>query len=399
MDLQASKEHPGCHPGPVGFHQLTQGHAPSRCRKTGTAGSSETRRALDAGACGIPDTEPFLPELHKPAARRVLAVLSILTLAVLQWRLPLDLALAHASLVHLYYLPVVWAALYDGWKGGLAAGAACGALQWLALPAADSSRSLLAAALYSIAGVCAGLLSMRLRTGYSHLQSNFEAMKRAERLSALGQLSAGLAHEIRNPLASIAGAASILTRVPGLDDKALRCVSIIDQESRRLDGLLTTFLNFARPRPVALRMTDIEPLFENILHLAAHRLRRRDLHFVKTVQPGFPGVYCDPELLSQVLLNLMINAIEASPDQATITLAAAFDRTSVWIDVADEGSGVAPEDVDKLFDPFFTTKEEGTGLGLPVAHQVVSQMGGTLTARHNPTAGMTFTVTLPLRKE
>ena len=102
--------------------------------------------------------------------------------------------------------------------------------------------------------------------------------------------------------------------------------------------------------------------------------------------------------MRQVLLNLVINAIEASPDGAAVTLSAQAEEGRVVIRVVDEGSGVAPEHIEKLFDPFFTTKESGTGLGLPVAHQIVSQMGGHLSARRNGDRGMTFSVALPLKQ-
>jgi signal transduction histidine kinase len=111
-----------------------------------------------------------------------------------------------------------------------------------------------------------------------------------------------------------------------------------------------------------------------------------------------PDIECDSDQLRQVLLNLVINAIEASPDGGTVTLAAASESGNIAIRVVDEGSGVAPEDVEKLFDPFFTTKESGTGLGLSVAHQIVNQMGGLLTARRNSDRGMTFSVVLPIRQ-
>jgi signal transduction histidine kinase len=227
------------------------------------------------------------------------------------------------------------------------------------------------------------------------VQANFEGMKRAERLSAIGQLSAGLAHEIRNPLASISGAAAILTRGQDLDQKSAKCLEIITSECGRLNGLLTNFLNFARPRPPRLQTIQIEPVLGNVLELASHGVRGKAVRFEKQVQSGLQPVECDPEQLEQVLLNLMINAIEASPDGATVTLSAAAEESRIAIGVADRGHGVAPAHIDRLFDPFFTTKEHGTGLGLPVAHQIVRQMGGSLLARANPDRGMTFSVVLP----
>lgn len=230
---------------------------------------------------------------------------------------------------------------------------------------------------------------------YGKVQANFEVMKRAERLSAIGQLSAGLAHEIRNPLASIAGAVSILQRSAGLDQKATRCLDIIGKESDRLNGLLTNFLNFARPRPPQFRKIHPGLLLENVLDLAAHAPRSEKIRLAKDLPPDLREIECDPEQLEQVLLNLIINAIEASPDGSEVLLAASQTDMYLHIDVRDQGPGVPASDVDHLFDPFFTTKEHGTGLGLPVAHQIIQQLGGTLLARHNDGGGMTFSVLLP----
>jgi signal transduction histidine kinase len=231
------------------------------------------------------------------------------------------------------------------------------------------------------------------------VQANFEGMKRAERLSAIGQLSAGLAHEIRNPLSSISGAAAILARSQELDPKNTKCLEIITSECQRLNGLLTNFLNFARPRPPRLRIVQLEPVLDNVLALASHGVRGKTVRFDKRVEAGLQPVECDPEQVEQVLLNLMINAIEASPDGETVTLSAASAESKIAIGVVDHGHGVAPAHIDRLFDPFFTTKEHGTGLGLPVAHQIVRQMGGTLLAQTNDDGGMTFSVVLPAKAQ
>ncbi len=240
-------------------------------------------------------------------------------------------------------------------------------------------------------------LAGQLSSVYEKVQANFEGMKRAERLSALGQLSAGLAHEIRNPLASISGAAAILARSRDLDARNTKCLEIITSECERLNGLLTNFLNFARPRPPRLQAVELEPVLENVLGLAGHGVRGKAVSLAKTIEPGLAPVECDPEQLEQVLLNLMINAIEASPDGGTVTLSAAAEDGGIAIGVVDHGHGVAPAHIDRLFDPFFTTKEHGTGLGLPVAHQIVRQMGGSLLARANAGPGMTFSVVLPAK--
>lgn len=304
---------------------------------------------------------------------------------------------------------VALVALRYGWLGGFLTAMVCGASLFTV------QTSLLGTALDAVAfaalGVSVGLVTARERRRkrhyknlaeklgnvYEKVQANFEGMKRAERLSALGQLSAGLAHEIRNPLASIVGAASILNRSQGLDSKQIKCIDIITNECNRLDGLLTNFLSFARPRPPRLQRVDLVPVLENVLELAGHGIRGKQVNLVNRVTADLPPVECDPEQLEQVLLNLMINAIEASPDGNMVELGAALDGDHVFIDVVDRGHGVQAAHVDRLFDPFFTTKEHGTGLGLPVAHQIMNQMEGSLLARRNNGPGMTFRVVLPSR--
>jgi signal transduction histidine kinase len=314
------------------------------------------------------------------------------------------------SPVRYYAIAVALGAALDGWSGGIAA-AAVSSAALLSLAGGAITDRIVDAYVLVCLGVLTGLIAGRerrlrrhfqqmaeqLSTVYEKVQANFEGMKRAERLSAIGQLSAGFAHEIRNPLASISGAAAILARSENRDAKNARCLDIITKECERLNGLLSNFLNFARPRPPRLETVEMEPILENVLALARHGIRGKDVQLEKAVEPDLPAVECDAEQLEQVLLNLMLNAMEASPDGSTVTLGAATRDGAIEVSVADEGHGVAPAHIDRLFDPFFTTKEHGTGLGLPVAHQIMRQMGGSLSARRNAGPGMTFSVVLPAK--
>jgi signal transduction histidine kinase len=344
------------------------------------------------------------PVLVEPWRWRVVSGLAVLAVAVLD-------RVTQGAFSPFYGLPVVLAAIREGWLGGLAAAVLSVILLVAVSPDFGVSEGVEAVS-FACVGVAAGLLAERdrrqkrhyqqlaeqLSSVYEKVQANFEGMKRAERLSALGQLSAGLAHEIRNPLASISGSAAILKRNQDLDQKQAKCIDIITNECQRLNGLLTNFLNFARPRPPRFQTVELEPLFDNVLALAAHGVRGKTVHFDKHIEPGLPPAECDPEQLEQVLLNLMINAIEASPDGDTIQLSAVSEDQRIVVQVIDRGHGVAPSHVDRLFDPFFTTKEHGTGLGLPVAHQIMRQMGGSLLAQRNSGEGMTFSVVLSAKR-
>ena len=332
---------------------------------------------------------------------RVTGIAALLLVAAVNW-------FAQGVSTVFFGFPVAIAAYVDGWRGGLAAAVLASVITITGpLTLSGTALAVNSARLISL-GILIGVgcdterrqsnhfrkTAEQLSSVYQRVQANFEGMKRIERLSAVGQLSAGLAHEIRNPLASIAGAAGILKRNDSLDPKHLKCIEIITHECQRLDDLLTNFLNFARPRAPRLRKIQLDQALDNVLALANHGIRGRTVHCEKKVPPGLPLVECDPEQLEQVLLNLMINAIDASPDGGTVTLSAEEEDGRVAVRVIDRGHGVAAAHVDRLFDPFFTTKEQGTGLGLPVAHQIMAQMGGMLLAQRNPDGGVMFSVIL-----
>jgi signal transduction histidine kinase len=359
---------------------------------------------------GAKTTKPIGTLIEKTAAqsrlRRLAPVFALAAAGTIDW-------LSGGSSAAVYAIPVALAALLYGWGGGLAAASlSTGGVLAFATREALPARVLESLALVLLACIVAAVTARerrmrrhyqqvagQLSSVYEKVQANFEGMKRAERLSAIGQLSAGLAHEIRNPLASISGAAAILARSQHLDQKNTKCLEIITSECERLNGLLTNFLNFARPRPPRLQVVHLEPVLDNVLELASHGVRGKAVRFERNVQAGLRPVECDPEQLEQVLLNLMINAIEASPDGGTVTLSAAAEEAGIAIGVVDHGHGVAPAHIDRLFDPFFTTKEHGTGLGLPVAHQIVRQMGGSLMAQANAGHGMTFSIVLPSKDQ
>ncbi|HWQ54485.1 MAG TPA: ATP-binding protein [Bryobacteraceae bacterium] len=344
--------------------------------------------------------------MTQPAWRWLLSALALAAAGFIDW-------LTKGSFAVVYAVPVVLAGVLNGWGGGLAIAVLSSAGIFAYSPYQPTITKVLESlALFVLACLAAFTMGRerRLRRHYQQVagqlgdvyekvQANFDGMKRAERLSAIGQLSAGLAHEIRNPLASISGAAAILARSQNLDPKNAKCLEIITSECQRLDGLLTNFLNFARPRPPRLQTVHLEPVLENVLALASHGVRGKAVRFESRVETGLHPVECDPEQLEQVLLNLMINAIEASPDGETVTLSAIAEESRISIGVVDHGNGVAPTHIDRLFDPFFTTKEHGTGLGLPVAHQIVRQMGGSLLAHANSDRGMTFSVVLPAKAQ
>ena len=318
-------------------------------------------------------------------------------------------------LQRLYYLPIVLAGLSMGLRGGLTVALISSVAFWIGTPhiwtvsKVDVMDQCLEACIFCLVGGVSGVLTDRrrkqdqalrqateeLRRAHQELEKNFEGMKRAERLSALGQLSAGLAHEIRNPLASIEGAAAVMQRERQSEERRQEFLDIIRKESRRLNQLLTTFLSFAKPSPPVFKAVEIEGLLDSVVVLAQHAGDANGRELRKDIQPGLSRLECDPEQLKQVLFNLVMNAMQATPPGGTVMLAAREDANQVTIDVQDQGCGISSDCLDRIFDPFFTTKEGGTGLGLSTAHQIVSQHGGTLAVARNSPGGVTMRVSLP----
>jgi two-component system, NtrC family, sensor histidine kinase HydH len=347
--------------------------------------------------------------------RWIAIVGSIAVCGGLHFVIPHSLLHWYNLLTHLYYLPIVFAGMYFGWRGGLTAGILVGlsslphTLRLLTIMPPYASDQLLDIPVFCAAGVFTGILSRREREQrlalertttrltevYRELQESFEQVKRAERMSALGQLSAGLAHEIRNPLASLAGAAGILKRSNLSEARHGECVEIIQKECERLNRLLTQFLEFARPRKPRHKFTDLRGLLGSVTELAAHANATKQVRILLDVAPNLPIVECDPEQIEQAILNLLINAIHASSDLSEVKVAARSEQDRIVIQVIDEGEGVEGQLMDKIFDPFFTTKENGTGLGLSVAHQIAQQHGGLIMAEPNVPRGTRFSIVLP----
>jgi len=360
--------------------------------------------------------------LQRPGTISIQAVgiaAAVIGVGLLHFLTPLRYQHWHDVFQYLYFFPVVYGGLSLGWRGGLATAFFVALVEaphiretWVPMHSYAVDQ-LLEIPLFCAAGGLSGILVERERKQraelarttrqlsevYQQLQDNFEQMKRAERLYAVGQLAAGLAHEIRNPLASIAGASGILQRNAKLEEKHMKVLAVIDKECQRLTRLLSNFLDFARPRSPKHQRVDADPVIQSVIELAAHAARQKSIRLSKLVSARLPQIECDPELLRQLLLNLIINAIQATPEGGEIAVSATLTSGRLRLSVKDEGCGIPAENRDKIFDPFFTTKEGGTGLGLSIAHQIVEQHAGIMTAEANPDKGMTFSATLPLRRE
>ena len=223
-----------------------------------------------------------------------------------------------------------------------------------------------------------------------------ERLRQSEKLAALGTLSAGLAHELRNPLNTV----SMLMYAMGQDltaDSAFAAdVKVVQTELARMSLLIEQFLEFARPRPPHFQRERIEEVMEETLLLIGPEARTRGIRVVKDWARQLPAVWADGAQIKQVFLNLLLNAMQAMDHGGTLTVRIAVSGGSLLTAIMDEGGGVSPEVRAKLFEPFFSTKQGGAGLGLSISQRIVESHNGRLRLSSQPGAGTAVIVRLPL---
>ena len=355
--------------------------------------------------------------MREPFWHQLLVLGSIPLVVSTHWLVPRPDKQIHNLLYHLDAIPLLAAAMLFGWRTSIVAAVLTIASElpqlWHFWPKDVTYRmdQIGETLVAGVAGLVVGWLSDRshrqkvrieaasheLERVNTELQQNMERLRKAERLYAVGQMSATLAHEIRNPLASLAGAAGILKRGHASAANVQECYEIIDRESQRLNKLLADFLSFARPRAPRLQPIDLTEVIDSVITLARHSPEAAGIAFRRSIDHDVPEVECDSEQIKQVLLNLVMNAAQAT-NRGIIDLNVAVRDEAVHISVRDQGTGIPKEQEDRIFEPFFTTKETGSGLGLAIAAQIAEQHGGALKAQNNPGQGLTMTLELPLAR-
>jgi signal transduction histidine kinase len=342
---------------------------------------------------------------------------------------PLSRQVQHDILVRLYYFPIVLGGLWFGVRGGLGA-AAIITLVYLphvliVVHGPMTIGYLLEIPIFLAVGLLIGLVVDRqehyrrgleiqaetLAQSHRDLQEQTRLLleketqlRRADRLSALGQLSAGLAHEIRNPLGAIKGAVEILQEDFPTGHPKAEFYAILLKEVERLNDVLINFLSFARPVMPHLAPLDVRTVLTALEGLTSGQARAHRVQIFTSFHQGPSRVMADETLLKQAFLNIMLNAVEAMPAGGDLAISTRLSPASAtgdrpeWVEVVfdDTGPGIREEDLGRIFDPFFTTKKDGTGLGLAITHRIIENHHGTIRVTSQRDKGTTFVVTLPL---
>jgi signal transduction histidine kinase len=231
---------------------------------------------------------------------------------------------------------------------------------------------------------------------YEELRASREQVSRASRLSALGTLAAGLAHEIRNPLVAVRTFIDLLpTRLDDPDFlNNFRDLSL--GEMRRVNNLLTDLLALGKSATAEYRVVDPAATLEPVLRLMDSTANKRRVKLSFRAIGAIDPIWADPDQMKQIVLNLVLNAIEASPEGGDVAVTVRTGpRGGATLEVSDSGTGIPHEQIEHIFDPFFTTKESGTGLGLALVHQIVLEHGGEISVDSIPGRGSRFRISLP----
>ncbi|MBS1793781.1 MAG: HAMP domain-containing protein [Acidobacteria bacterium] len=243
-------------------------------------------------------------------------------------------------------------------------------------------------------------MSRKMANDIKQLQQLNEQLIRTEKLAAMGTLAAGVAHEVNNPLASISSLIQMMQSKGDLDEKTTENLKLVQTQIRRITQVTKDMMEFARVRPAAKSEVDVNALIEKSLRLASFDKSFQKLAIEKELAADLPSLFVDGDQLQQVFLNLFLNARDALPAGGRIFVRTARLTGELVIEIADSGTGIAPENLKKIFDPFFTTKAagKGTGLGLAVCYGIVTAHGGKIEVSEQESGGTKFTITFPVAK-
>ncbi|MFQ5452702.1 MAG: nitrogen regulation protein NR(II) [Candidatus Zixiibacteriota bacterium] len=308
----------------------------------------------------------------------------------------------HALHGRFCYIPIVIAASWFGLRGGLYTAIIISVLvlPYIFSQGLDSdplASELVEIVFYlAIAILTGALIERELSVRQKHEQAKLQ-LEKSHKLSLVGQIAAGVAHEIKNPLASIKGSVEILTDDSTIAKDKDEFKNIIFNEIKRIDSTVTNFLELAKPKETKLEKINLSNIIETGLKQMETHAAKSNINIKSDIADGI-FINGDSEKIHQVLLNLILNAIQASTPGSDIDVMLSTSSKYVDLIVKDFGIGIKEEEIDKIFDPFYTTKPSGSGLGLSLVKSTIEKHNGCISVQSNPENGTEVTITFPMQK-
>ena len=322
----------------------------------------------------------------------------------------------HVAYQDLCYAPILVAAYWFGMAGGVATAVVAALGSGVHFHSEWHDNTPFIVSMYGqgvgfvIAGAVGGALAQAQRramqryqqalaaaeTAHAELRASHEQLVRADRLSSLGEIAAGLAHEIGNPLAGVKGALEIIASRAAASTPEAEFSAIAAREIARLEGLIEEFLRYARPRAPHRTRSDIFDVLERVTSLVGPEAAGQGVS-VTMRRSSVPPALIDADQMVQVFMNVVLNAVQATPAGGRVEIGASISDAMLAVDVRDEGPGIPPEHVGRIFDPFFSTKKRGTGLGLSISNRIVQSHGGRIEVLQ-PGKGSIVRVLIPVEQ-
>lgn len=331
----------------------------------------------------------------KPRAMIILIATLVVGISLLHYTTRLGLHHYHIIFREIYFLPIVLAGLWFGLRGALMTSLSISALylpfvllSWQNFSADDLDK-LIQILFFNVLAVILGVLRNRE-------QLEQRRLREAESLAAMGRAMSGVAHDMKTPLIAIGGFSRLAQKEFEEDHPGHQKLEIVIRETRRLENMMKDMLDFARPPALQREREDLNKLVAESLSVVEDEAQRRKVDIRQSLSEDLPAVAMDTMRMERVLINLIMNAVQASPEGETVTVQTYRDGTSLVVDIADCGCGIPLDSREEIFNPFFTTKKEGTGLGLPIAKKIVEAHEGHLKIVDNPEKGVTFRLMIPI---
>lgn len=337
--------------------------------------------------------------MNRIKSRSMIILIAALVLVISLLNYSTDLGLHHYFVIfrELYFLPIVLAGFWFGLRGGLITSLSVTALylplvllSWQNFSPDDLDK-LIEVLFFIIVAMMLGMLRDR-----EWLQQ--KRLREAESFAAMGKAMAGIAHDMKTPLIAIGGFSRLAQKEFEEDHPGYQKLEIVIRETRRLENMMKDMLDFARPLALQWEQGDLNKLVTESLTVVEDEAQKRKVDIRHTLSEDLPPVAMDTMRMERVLINLIMNAIQASPEGETVTVQTYQDRHNVVVDIADRGCGIPIDQKEKIFNPFFTTKKDGTGLGLPIVKKIVEAHEGYLTIVNNPEKGITFRLMIPIAR-